>query len=244
MDTEIYSVDWKTFPDHLQTVVGELFESNFLTDVTLVCDDNKKLNAHKIILCASSYVFKTIISELHENCSVIYLRGIKHQEMEAILKFMYFGTATFGKDRVDEFLKVALSLEVKELSSIKVTAKVADKELEESEIHNDEIDVDENDDECDKETDTISQDKSVGDNESLDEENSLEVENDYDNENIESIYINKDKSGIGLDSRSKYCEAKTAGVGVIKLVPNRQTKTKGLCANESLTDETDVATSM
>ena len=84
MDTEIYSVDWKTFPDHLQTVVGELFESNFLTDVTLVCDDNKKLNAHKIILCASSYVFKTIISELHENCSVIYLRGIKHQEMEAI----------------------------------------------------------------------------------------------------------------------------------------------------------------
>ena len=67
-------------------------------------------------LCACSTVFKNIIDSLPLNCSVIYLRGIQHQEMESILEFMYLGVATFHQERITEFLNVAKNLEIKEIS--------------------------------------------------------------------------------------------------------------------------------
>ena len=67
-------------------------------------------------LCACSTVFKNIIDSLPLNCSVIYLRGIQHQEMESILEFMYLGVATFYQERMNEFLNVAKNLEIKEIS--------------------------------------------------------------------------------------------------------------------------------
>ena len=48
--------------------------------------------------------------------SVIYLRGVLGQEMKSILQFMYYGQATFYQDRMNEFITVAKSLEVKEIS--------------------------------------------------------------------------------------------------------------------------------
>ena len=67
-------------------------------------------------LCACSTVFKNIIDSLPLNCSVIYLRGIQHQEMESILEFIYLGVATFYQERMKEFLNVAKNLEIKEIS--------------------------------------------------------------------------------------------------------------------------------
>ena len=67
-------------------------------------------------LCACSTVFKNIIDSLPINCSVIYLRGIQHQEMESILEFIYLGVATFYQERMKEFLNVAKNLEIKEIS--------------------------------------------------------------------------------------------------------------------------------
>ena len=93
-----------------------LMKSNELTDVTLVCDDKTQFKAHKIVLSACSTVFKSIINDLPQNNSVIYLRGIQHQEMESILEFMYLGVATFYQERMNEFLNVAKNLEVKEIS--------------------------------------------------------------------------------------------------------------------------------
>ena len=53
-----------------------------------------------------------------QNSSVIYLRGIQHEEMESILEFMYLGEATFQQERMEEFLKVAQNLEIKELTEM------------------------------------------------------------------------------------------------------------------------------
>ena len=45
----------------------------------------------------------------------MYLRGIQFSEMESIMQFIYLGEATFFEERMDEFLAVAKSLEIKEL---------------------------------------------------------------------------------------------------------------------------------
>ena len=116
MNQEKYNLNWHTYSDHLRGMLHEMMKSNELTDVTLVCDDKKQFRAHKIVLSACSSVFKCIISDLPQNCSVIYLRGIQHQEVESILEFMYLGVATFYQERMNEFLNVAKNLEIREIS--------------------------------------------------------------------------------------------------------------------------------
>ena len=118
MSQEKYNLDWHTYSDHLREMLHEMMNSNELTDVTLVCDDKRQFKAHKIVLSACSSVFKSIVNDLPQNSSFIYLKGIQHQEMESILEFMYLGVATFYQERLNEFLNVANNLEIKEISNI------------------------------------------------------------------------------------------------------------------------------
>ena len=98
MTQEKYNLNWHTYSDHLREILHEMMKSNELTDVTLICDDKRQFKAHKIVLSACSSVFKSIIDDLPQNSSVIYLRGIQHQEMESILEFMYLGVAIFSRE--------------------------------------------------------------------------------------------------------------------------------------------------
>ena len=116
MNHEKHSINWHTYSDHLREMLHEMMKSNELTDVTLVCNDKRQFRAHKIVLSACSSVFKGIVNDLPQNNSVIYLKGIQHQEMESILEFMYLGAATFYQERMNEFLNVAKNLEIKEIS--------------------------------------------------------------------------------------------------------------------------------
>ena len=106
------------FPEYLKNLLVDIQTSGDFADVTLVCDDQKQLRAHRNILSACSPVFKRILrinsSSPH---SVIYLRGIRHEEMVSILHFVYLGQVTFSEDRMEEFLSVAKNLEIKELSN-------------------------------------------------------------------------------------------------------------------------------
>ena len=107
----------------------------------MVCDDKRKFKAHKMVLSACSSVFKSIIDDLPiNNDSVIYLKGIHHQDMESILEFMYLGVATFYRERINEFLNVAKNLEVKEISrDVEFDEDVGSEEPRESETSNDMI---------------------------------------------------------------------------------------------------------
>jgi len=116
MNQEKYNLHWHTYSDRLRDMLYNLRKSEYLTDVTLVCDDQRQFKAHKLVLSACSTVFKNIIDNLPLNCSVIYLRGIQHQEIESILEFMYLGVATFYQERMKEFLNVAKNLGIREIS--------------------------------------------------------------------------------------------------------------------------------
>jgi len=118
MNQEKYNLNWHTYSDHLQDLLHNMRKMEYLTDVTLVCDDQKQFKAHKIVLSACSTVFKNIIDSLPLNSSVIYLRGIQHQEIDSILEFMYLGVATFYQERMNEFMNVAKNLKIKEISNI------------------------------------------------------------------------------------------------------------------------------
>ena len=113
---EQFNLNWHTYNDHLKDMMQNLLQSNESTDVTLVCEDKSKFKAHKFVLNACSPVFQSIINDLPQKDPVIYLRGVLAPEMKSILQFMYLGQATFYQDRMNNFLNVAKTLEIKEIS--------------------------------------------------------------------------------------------------------------------------------
>merc|ERR1711949_114760 len=104
-------------PDYLREMMREMMKSDDFTDITLVTDDKKTIKAHRNILSACSPVFKNILQmEINHSHPVIYLRGIKHSEIESILQFIYLGETKLSEDCLNELLLVAKSLEIEEFS--------------------------------------------------------------------------------------------------------------------------------
>ena len=79
-----------------------------------------KLNfrAHKFVLNACSFFFRSIINDLPQSETATYLGWVLAQEIKPILQFMYLGQATIYQDKMNDFLNVARSLEIKEISKI------------------------------------------------------------------------------------------------------------------------------
>ena len=115
MHPEKYSLTWHTYSDHLKNMMKELMMNEDFSDVTLVTEDKKEIKANINILSACSPVFKGILKKEKNSSPIIYLRGMQFSEIESILQFIYLGEATFYEERMDEFLAVAKSLEIKEL---------------------------------------------------------------------------------------------------------------------------------
>ena len=70
---------------YLAEMVGNMMNQDNLTDVTIVSEDNKTIRAHKLILSAISPVFNNIFC-LHDSSSTVFLRGIGHHDLEALLQ--------------------------------------------------------------------------------------------------------------------------------------------------------------
>ena len=115
MTKEDFKLTWSNYSYHLRDMLQEMMKSDSLTDVTLVCDDDVQIKVHRVVLSACSDVFRKIIYSLPKSNtdSVIYLRGIKHQEMQSILEFMYLGEVTCNQSKVDEIMNVAKNLKIK-----------------------------------------------------------------------------------------------------------------------------------
>ena len=115
MHQEKCSLTWHTYSDHLRSMMKDLMTADDFADVTLVTDDKQHMKVHKNILSSCSPVFKEILQKDKNSNPIIFLRGINFSEIESIMQYIYLGEATFYVERINEFLAVAKSLEIKEL---------------------------------------------------------------------------------------------------------------------------------
>ena len=113
---------WHTYSDHLKSMMKELMMNENYSDVTLVTEDKKQIKANMCILSACSPVFKDILKKEKNSSTIIFLGGFQYSEIESILQYIYLGEATLHEERMDEFLAVAKSLEIKELCNLKTEA--------------------------------------------------------------------------------------------------------------------------
>ena len=117
MNEKEHNLTWKgsLYSNHLREVLCEMLTSHKFSDVTLVCDDRKEIQAHRNMLSASSPVFKNVLqAHTHNDHLVIYLGGVAHSEMESIMQFIYLGETTFYAERMKELILVAENLEINE----------------------------------------------------------------------------------------------------------------------------------
>ena len=116
MDEETVLLSWKSFQPHLRTTLKDLYiGKNHIADVTLVSEDQKQIQAHKFVLSACSQVLKNLLLANPHPHPIIYLRGVEHQELLALLQFMNLGEATIVQERIKKFFEVAKDLEITEM---------------------------------------------------------------------------------------------------------------------------------
>ena len=96
-DEKMLRLKWQDFQENAISAFGTLREDNEFADVTLACEDGQQVEAHKVILAASSPFFKEILKRNKHPNPLIYMRGLKSEDLLAIIDFLYFGEANFSK---------------------------------------------------------------------------------------------------------------------------------------------------
>ena len=81
-------------------------------DVSLVCDDEKIVSAHKVVLSASSDLFKSILRKADHSKPMIFLNGVASKELNNILDYIYEGEVQLFQEELDHFLSVAEKLKI------------------------------------------------------------------------------------------------------------------------------------
>ena len=106
---EKYSVKWDDFHMNITKFMSQ--EKNFC-DVTLACDDNQQLDAHKIILSAGSQFFRDVLTNTKHPHPFIYLKGVRRADLQNIVDFLYNGEASIAQEELDTFLETAKVLKI------------------------------------------------------------------------------------------------------------------------------------
>ena len=114
--SEKLCLQWNDFKENVNSAFGRLRGDKEFTDVTLACEDGQQVEAHKVILAASSPFFEKILQKNKHPHPLIYLRGFQSQDLLAILDFLYFGEANIYQENFDSFLTIAEELRLKGLT--------------------------------------------------------------------------------------------------------------------------------
>ena len=111
-------MQWDDFSENLNSSFKSLREETVFTDVTLACEDGKRrVEAHKIILAASSPMFQNLLSGNKQPCQLVYLRGVKLNDLEAVMDFIYLGEARLPQENLESFLSLTNDLQLRGLES-------------------------------------------------------------------------------------------------------------------------------
>ena len=109
-------MNWNDFQKNISSAFQEMRDDQDLADVTLACEGRKQFQAHKLVLSASSPVFKEIIRKNKHPHPLIYLKGMKAGALESVLDFLYRGEVNVYQQDLNDFLALAEDLELKGLT--------------------------------------------------------------------------------------------------------------------------------
>ena len=131
--SEKLCLQWNDFQDNIKSAFGNLREDNDFADVTLACEDGQQVEAHKVILAASSPFFQKLLGRNKHPHPLIYMRGMKSDDLLAIVDFLYRGEANVFQENLDSFLAIAEELQLKGLKG-KLDETIKDFEVDDENL--------------------------------------------------------------------------------------------------------------
>ena len=108
-------LQWNEFRDNASSSFRDLRDDKDFTDVTLACEDGQQVEAHKVVLISSSPFFLNMLKKNKHPHPLVYMRGLKYENLLSLVDFLYLGEANVHQDNLDSFLAIAEELRLKGL---------------------------------------------------------------------------------------------------------------------------------
>ena len=114
--SEKFCLRWNDFQENVNTTFAALRKDSDFAYVTLASEDGHQVEAHKVILSAPSPFFQKLLKRNKHGHQLIYMRGIKSEDLLAIVDFLYYGEVNIYQDNLENFLNIAEKLQLKGLN--------------------------------------------------------------------------------------------------------------------------------
>ena len=105
--SEKLCLTWNDFQENVKTAFTNLRDDKHFTDVTLACEDGRQFEAHRVILAASSPFFQKLLENNQHPHPLVYMKGLKSDDLVSIVDFLYCGEANVYQENLDSFLAIA-----------------------------------------------------------------------------------------------------------------------------------------
>ena len=131
------NLKWHEIKENMKDTFESLMENRDFVDVSLVCEDGQLVEAHKVILAASSSFFQNLLRRNPQHPHpLIFMRGVKSTDLLAIASFIYCGEVNIEEEDLDSFLDLAEELHIRGLSGQRRTkdGETRDRRFENSSI--------------------------------------------------------------------------------------------------------------
>ena len=108
---------WNDFQSNVSRTFGLLRKEKEFFDVTLVSEDQHQVQAHKLVLSACSPYFKNLLTQNQHSHPLLCLDGIKSEELQFVLDYIYQGEVQIFQEQLDRFLQIAQKLSLEGLTA-------------------------------------------------------------------------------------------------------------------------------
>ena len=109
---------WNDFRENVINSIGSLRDESEFSDVTLVASDGMLVESHKMVLSVASPIFQNILRGSKQGNPMIFMRGVKSEDLSSILDFIYCGKTYVTQENLVSFLATAHDLQLKGLVGI------------------------------------------------------------------------------------------------------------------------------
>ena len=115
MSSQKLNLRWNDYEANLSGGLRDSRHNKDFFDVTLAYDDGQ-ISAHKVIISSCSSFFLNILRKNPHQHPLVYMRGVRYTELNAVLDFMYHGEVSIYEEELNSFLALAEDLQVKGLT--------------------------------------------------------------------------------------------------------------------------------
>ena len=124
------NLNWDDSSSKLLESLKEVWADVGFSDVTLVFEDQQKIEANRTFLAAISPVFKDILKTKCSQNPFFFLFGMDFRMVKYLLDFVYTGEISIAKDSLDAFLTTANRIKLKGFTYTETGSKSIQKDHE------------------------------------------------------------------------------------------------------------------